>query len=257
MANTETVIAVGIVGFGHLGEYLAERIQREGASAGLQLAFVWNRSKERLREKLTSDLILDDLTEFTQRGADLIVEVGSPSSLSDSTLEGRLRCTAELHGKTLYVPSGALWGGVDIQRLSERGGLKSLLVRMSKHPSCFRLAPPLHHDWSEGEGRHVLFSGPVHDLCPLAPNNVNTMAAAALAAPDLGFSGVTGEIVSDTELSQYHIVEVEVTGHDGFTVTTMRRNPAQLGAVTGSATYQSFWSSILVCKGHGGRVFLC
>ncbi|MBN3300544.1 ASPD dehydrogenase, partial [Amia calva] len=278
MANTETVIAVGIVGFGHLGEYLAERIQREGASAGLQLAFVWNRSKERLREKLHSDLILDDLTEFTQRGADLIVEVchpdivrdfgerflchahflvGSPSSLSDSTLEGRLRCTAELHGKTLYVPSGALWGGVDIQRLSERGGLKSLLVRMSKHPSCFRLAPPLHHDWSEGEGRHVLFSGPVHDLCPLAPNNVNTMAAAALAAPDLGFSGVTGEIVSDTELSQYHIVEVEVTGHDGFTVTTMRRNPAQLGAVTGSATYQSFWSSILVCKGHGGRVFLC
>lgn len=70
---------------------------------------------------------------------------------------------------------------------------------MSKHPSCFRLAGNLLSDWSEGEGRRVIFHGSVAELCPVAPNNVNTMAAAAIAASTLGFSGVTGEIVSDTE----------------------------------------------------------
>lgn len=69
---------------------------------------------------------------------------------------------------------------------------------MSKHPSCFRLTGDALSDWKEGEGRRVLFSGSVAELCPLAPNNVNTMAAAAVAAGALGFAGVRGEIVSDT-----------------------------------------------------------
>lgn len=40
-------------------------------------------------------------------------------------------------------------------------------------------------------------SGCVRDLCPLAPNNVNTMAAAALAAHNLGFDKTQGCIVAD------------------------------------------------------------
>lgn len=36
-----------------------------------------------------------------------------------------------------------------------------------------------------------------------------------------------------------------MTGSDGFSVKTVRRNPAKLGAVTGSATFTSFWSSLL------------
>lgn len=75
---------------------------------------------------------------------------------------------------------------------------QGLFVRMSKHPSCFRLTGDALSDWKEGEGRRVLFSGSVAELCPLAPNNVNTMAAAAVAAGALGFNGVRGEIVSDT-----------------------------------------------------------
>lgn len=76
--------------------------------------------------------------------------------------------------------------------------LQALSIRMSKHPSCFRLAGNLLSDWSEGEGRRVIYHGSVAELCPIAPNNVNTMAAASIAASTLGFGGVTGEIVSDT-----------------------------------------------------------
>lgn len=148
---------------------------------------------------------------------------------------------------------------------------QALFIRMSKHPSCFRLTGDVLSDWTEGEGKRVLFRGSVAELCPLAPNNVNTMAAAAVAAGTLGFTAVQGEIVSDTawvflkiwflsfhiclnptfhtcscpRLRDYHVVEVEVTGPDGFSVHTVRRNPARLGAVTGSATYNSFWNSLL------------
>ena len=37
----------------------------------------------------------------------------------------------------------------------------------------------------------------MRDLCPLAPNNVNTMAVAAIAGHNLGFGGVKGCLVAD------------------------------------------------------------
>ena len=42
--------------------------------------------------------------------------------------------------------------------------------------------------------------GPVRGLCPLAPNNVNTMAAAAIIAKNLGFDGVKGRLIADPQL---------------------------------------------------------
>ncbi|CAN9505714.1 unnamed protein product [Ophioblennius macclurei] len=276
--ENRSAIRIGVVGYGHLGKFLAEKILRDGRALGLTLAFVWNRNSDKLKGLVPAELILSDLSTFADRRCDVIVEVchpqivkefgpkflahahfmvGSPSALSNPDLNEKLRQAAQQYGRTLYVPSGALWGGQDIQRMNDSGTLKALFIRMSKHPSCFRLTGDILSDWTEGEGRRVLFRGSVAELCTLAPNNVNTMAAAAVAAGALGFTGVQGEIVSDTALSDFHVVEVEVTGPDGFSVHTVRRNPARLGAVTGSATYNSFWNSLLVCKGHGGKVYLC
>ncbi|KAM8723992.1 aspartate dehydrogenase domain-containing protein isoform 1-T1 [Acanthopagrus schlegelii] len=278
MATSSSSQRIGVVGYGHLGQYLVDRILKDGAALGLTLAFVWNRNTDKLKGLVPEELILGDLSSFANRPCDVIIEVchpqivrefgvhflsqshfmvGSPSALSSPDLNQKLRLAAQNYGRTLYVPSGALWGGQDIQRLNDSGGLKALFIRMSKHPSCFRLTGDVLSEWTEDEGRRVLFRGSVAELCPLAPNNVNTMAAAAVAAETLGFTGVQGEIVSDTALRDYHVVEVEVTGPGGFSVHTVRRNPAKLGAVTGSATYNSFWNSLLVCKGHGGRVYLC
>lgn len=39
-------------------------------------------------------------------------------------------------------------------------------------------------------GEVVLYEGSVRELCPMAPNNVNTMAAAAIAGHNLGFDKV-------------------------------------------------------------------
>ena len=55
-----------------------------------------------------------------------------------------------------------------------------------------------------------LYHGPVRQLCPLAPNNVNTMAAAAVAATNLGFDKTIGRLVSDPSIPNWHVVEVRV-----------------------------------------------
>lgn len=95
-----------------------------------------------------------------------------------------------------------------------------------------------------------MYEGPVRALCPMAPNNVNTMACCALAAHTLGFDGVVGRLVADMRLDA-HIVDIAVDGEGGFSVRTTRHNPAAVGAVTGNATYTSFLSSMLACGGRG------
>lgn len=67
---------------------------------------------------------------------------------------------------------------------------------MATHPDGFRLEGPLAAAHNSGP-RSVLYEGPVRGLCPFAPRNSNTMAAAALAAPSLGFDRVIGVLVAD------------------------------------------------------------
>jgi aspartate dehydrogenase len=126
----------------------------------------------------------------------------------------------------------------------------------------------------------VLFNGCVRDLCPLAPNNVNTMAAAAIAGHTLGFDGTIARLVADPSLD-HHVVDIEVGGPGDFHVFTHRLNPAPpgkrshrksdwqftgtipflcgypSGAVTGNATYASFLSSLLAANGRGSGVHIC
>lgn len=49
---------------------------------------------------------------------------------------------------------------------------------------------PLQLQRDGAKGDIVVYDGPVRALCPLAPNNVNTMACAAIAGHTLGFDGV-------------------------------------------------------------------
>ena len=256
-------------------------------------------------------------------------QVGSPTALADAALEARLRAAAAAGPFGLYVPAGALWGGLDIQRMSERGSLTALSVTMKKAPHHYRLEPPLSTRLAEidpaGTSETVLFegqpvaraptsslpltdmardargggggAGTVRELCPLAPNNVNTMAAAALAAASLGFDRVQARLVVDPRYASgvywegqlsvavshpapnprptpstlitpgrspppldrldRHVIEVDVRGPNGFRVLTERSNPAAQGAVTGQATYGSFLSSVLAGGTSGAGVHLC
>ncbi|CAD7941289.1 unnamed protein product [Amoebophrya sp. A25] len=270
---------VGIVGYGKLGEFLCDKLE---GNEEVEIAWVWNRTAS----KIPADKykILDDLKGFASEPLDLVVEVahpdiskeyglkfldfcdyymGSPTAMADATLCEKLQGAAKndaIKG-SLYIPVGALWGAVDIQRMADLGTLKGLRVTMRKHPDSLRLVPPLSEKLAAGppgeSPENVLFLGPVRDLCPLAPNNVNTMACAAIAAWNLGFDKTESRLVADTRLTETHEIEVEVEGPNGFKVSTVRSNPAQVGAVTGAQTYMSFFHSLTKAHGKGVGVFFC
>ena len=71
-------------------------------------------------------------------------------------------------------------------------------MTMRKHPTSFKLNGEIAEINSKVKNDAVvLYEGPVRPLCSLAPNNVNTMAAAAIAANNLGLDKVIGKLVSD------------------------------------------------------------
>ncbi|XP_068958242.1 aspartate dehydrogenase domain-containing protein isoform X2 [Petaurus breviceps papuanus] len=285
MAQDQKLKKVGLLGYGRLGQALAARLLAEGAQHGLELAFVWNRDPRRLQSPLPPALRLSDLSGMGDRSPDLVVEVahpkiihefgaqilshadllvGSPSALADKDTEQQLLEASRKSGRSVFVARGALWGAEDICRLDASGGLQSLCITMATHPDGFRLEGSLGR-WPREGPRTVLYEGPVRGLCPFAPRNSNTMAAAALAAPSLGFDGVVGILVSDLSLVDRHVIDVELRGPadpsgQSFCVRTRRENPAEPGAVTGSATLTTFWRSLLACSSRapsGPGIQLC
>ncbi|KAK6047532.1 hypothetical protein COOONC_14963 [Cooperia oncophora] len=253
---------VGIIGYGHLGEFLVDELNR---IEGFEVLRIWNRTPNSTKGVLP----LEEIVEEHLSDIDLVVEVahpaiirqyapvilancdlfiGSPTCLADADLLETIRLMAAAKYRRVLVPAGAFWGGNDIQKMADQGTLKALTITMTKHPSSFKLESPL-KELNETaklnkEKATVLYEGPVRGLCPLAPNNVNTMAGGAIAAHNLGFDGVTARLVSDPKMTDWHVVEVEAIGPDGFSVTTTRKNPAKPGAVTGQLTYYSFLASI-------------
>jgi predicted dinucleotide-utilizing enzyme len=273
-----------------LGQYLYTELVRDAqAKRKFEVVFVWNRSIDKVRSWRSStngsdeegltvppELVLENLSGFELTQPDLIVEVahpgiyaefgvrfltqcsifvGSPTAFAnESVLQQCLEVSAALN-HSILCPVGALWGAQDIARMAQRGSLTALEITMKKPPQSMRLEEPLQSAVEEfirsPEVEKVLFRGPVGELCPMAPNNVNTMACAALASGiKLGFKGCVGVLVADKTI-EAHVIEVCVTGKplpgrtDPFVCRTVRYNPCDPNAVTASATYGSFLSSLL------------
>jgi aspartate dehydrogenase len=266
------------------------------SAAGCQLVGVWNRTAARIEEDplVPRSLIMRDPRDLPSPPPDLVVEVahpavvrdhlpallshcnvllGSPTSLADPAVHASIMhaATPSAVGPSahaLFVASGAFWGATDIMKMADRGTLRGLRVTMKKHPSSFKVEGDVRSRLdaavaADADGEVILYDGPVRQLCPQAPNNVNTMAAAALAGHSLGFDGVHATLISDKSLTSAHIVEVEVFGPpqaDGsppFSVVTRRYNPAKVGAVTGSATFISFLSSVVLARGKSSGLHFC
>eukprot|EP00003_Mantamonas_plastica_P011467 TRINITY_DN2118_c3_g1_i1.p1 TRINITY_DN2118_c3_g1~~TRINITY_DN2118_c3_g1_i1.p1 ORF type:complete len:147 (+),score=24.98 TRINITY_DN2118_c3_g1_i1:469-909(+) len=146
--------------------------------------------------------------------------------------------------------------------MATRNTLEGLQVIMKKHPGSIKVVGEEYQQLvddtinKDSAEEVVIFQGSVRDICPIAPNNVNTMACAAIAAHNLGFDNVQALLIADTSLTS-HEIEINVDGPNGFSVKTQRHNPAKKGAVTGNATYASFLSSLMLAQSMGSGVHLC
>lgn len=262
---------IGILGYGHLGKFLCQRVLED---SNFELVYVWNRS-EITDSDLDKKYILIDLNQFYKYQVDIIIEVahpiisekygerflehadymiGSPTALGDKDLLTRLINSSLKNKHKIFVPCGAFWGASEITKMANKGSLKGLKVTMKKHPSSLKLSGSLKEALEKSgplEKELVLYEGPVRGICSLAPNNCNTMAIGALAATNLGFDEVQACLIADPNLTDRHDIEIEVVGpfdekaNRSFKCTTVRSNPAPVGAVTGNATYDSFFNSIL------------
>lgn len=268
---------IGIVGYGHLGKFMCEKILNEPLKFKLQ--YVWNRSpiSDAEHDPLLKDVeVLTDLNEFNKFKTDIIIEVahpiisenygvkflengsdymiGSPTALADENLCDKLLEASLKYQKRILVPCGAFWGAADIIKMSNKNTLKGLKITMKKHPDSLKLEGFLKNFLDSKlplESSLVIYEGPVRDLAKLAPNNVNTMAVGALCAQNLGFDKVQACLVADPALTDKHLIEIDVIGpynedlKQNFHVLTVRSNPAIVGHVTGIQTYASFFNSLL------------
>ena len=265
---------IGIVGYGKLGKHLCSAIR---STEGLELAFVWNRNPSAIGSEIPLEKRIHELRDVTQYPCDLIVEVahpiisknwgaqflrhcdymiGSPTALADKETEANV-----LHGNHtngLYIPRGALPGLEEVISMRDAQKLHAASITMRKHPDSLKYTGPLQENLRE-QGETIYYQGALRELCGYAPNNVNTMAVLALAS-GLGMDNVQATLIANPQL-EHHITEVSLFGagdpEKRYSLELIRKSPAGAGAVTSTATFDSFLASMLKAHGKGSGVHFC
>jgi len=272
---------IGFVGFGKVSEFLVRKVVEDGRGTGMELAFVVDEFDPKRVQQSTlipEKCKLSSLKDFESMAADLIVEAAHPdiskkwgvrflqtadymiastTTFADPATDANLNAEADRPtGRGIYLTPGALYGAQDIQRMSDSGKLVQLQVTMKKHPdSLYPVENTKEFTLNEmAKGKReevVLWDGPVRELCGIFPRNVNTIATAAICArKTLGMNKTRAILVADSRLEEM-IIEVKACGPSkpdgkpGLRISTLRENPSKRGAVTGKATLNSFYSSLL------------
>ncbi|MBN93477.1 MAG: hypothetical protein CL928_05295 [Deltaproteobacteria bacterium] len=273
---------IGIVGYGKLGQHLSRSILlNPSLNERFQLAFVWNLEIADIGDEVPEELRLEHLDDFARYEPDLVVEVAHPTitwnygtrflevadymaasatAYAQGDTEARMRASAAMpNGHGLYIPRGALPGLEEILHMAQTGKLGGATVAMSKHPRSLNYQGELDPPLAETTGVREIYSGPLRELCALAPNNVNTMAALAMAS-ELGFDAIDARLVADPTL-EHHITEVTLLGPDTggprYSLELRRISPAAVGAVSSTATLDTFLASTIAARDRGDGVHFC
>lgn len=280
----DSKIKIGILGYGNSGQFLSNKILNDNKYAKIyELAFVWNRTATNFDERLPAHLKYSgDLAPVLQNNSvDLVVEVCHPAviqtygasilqqanlyiasvtALANAAVEQNLRRAATKH--CVYLPAGAAWGVHDVQKMAAQNSIEALHVTMQFNADALKLNEPLkaklnnYIEDANDNAALTLYNGPIRALANLAPNNVNTMTCLALAASTIGLDNATGTLIAQKE-HDAHLIDIIVTGQNGFKVSTQRYNPAKKGAVSGAETYNSFLSSLVNAKDGGSGFRFC
>ena len=253
---------VGLVGFGFIGSGLYRAIST-GACPGLEIAFVWNRSAQKLHG-VSTEHVLDDLSRFAATAPDLIVESAHPditrsrgeaflsscdympfsvTALADDGLRERLLTVAKNGGHRLVIPQGALVGTDAL--LGWAHMWRDVTITFRKHPANIDLSM-VNRRAEDIRAETVIFDGSVRDIAPLFPRNVNTMVTCALAT--VGIDRCRGRMIADP-LLDHAVAEVEAWGRDGSYLTTVKRQP--MVGVSGTEMFASALRSVLKATGAG------
>lgn len=246
---------IGLVGFGFVGRQVYERVRAQ-PEAGLEIAFVHNRSEQALAD-VPEALRLRGVDDLPRFNADLIVEVAHPlytqqwgeailaqadylplsvAALADDALRERLLQRARASGTSLALPHGALMG---LDSLREwRHAWEEVEISFHKHPSNIDFADS-GVDPASIRSDTVLYDGPARGIAALYPRNINTMITCALAT--VGLDRCRARLVASPSL-RVAVAEVRARGRDGSVLEMRKEQPAS--GVSGTEMFESLYASI-------------
>jgi aspartate dehydrogenase len=256
------MVRIGLIGFGFIGVGLYRAIT-DREFDGLEIAFVWNRSADKLAG-VPAPLVLANLANFADTAPDLIIESAHPditrghgeaflarcdympfsvTALADDGLHHRLMASASAHDHRLLLPQGALVGTDAL--LGWRHMWRDVTITFRKHPNNIDLSV-VNRRAEEILTETVVFDGPVREIAPLFPRNVNTMVTCALAT--VGIDRCRGRMIADPAL-HHAVAEVEAWGKDGSHLMTVKQQP--MVGVSGTEMLASALRSLQKATGTG------
>ena len=255
---------IGLLGFGYVGSQVFQRLQ-SGAEPGLEVAFVHNRSADKLAG-VPRELVLEDLGGMAARRPDLVIEMAHPrytrewgeailgfahylplsvTALADAPLHDRLVAQAKRSGRRIFVPHGALPG---LDSLVEwRHQWREVTITFIKNPASIDFSES-GYDVSQIHGETVVYDGPARGIAKLYPRNVNTMVTCGLAT--VGLDACRARLIADPEI-QVGVADVVALGRDGSRLHLRKEQP--MVGVSGSELFESQYGSLLRAAGLPAR----
>lgn len=177
-----------------------------------------------------------------QGSAALVNGPPAPDLILDAVHQ-RLMTAAAAQGHRLLVPQGALVGTDAL--LGWRHMWRDVAITFRKHPSNIDLSV-VGRRAEDIRGETVVFDGPVRDIAPLFPRNVNTMVTCALAT--VGIDRCRGRLIADPALD-HAVAEVEAWGKDGSHLSIVKQQP--MVGVSGTEMLASALRSLQKATGTG------
>ena len=245
--------SVGIVGYGKIGNYVAEKIR---SSEDVEISYILEPDTGK-HESIPDELLVTDAGALGDRPVDLVIEAAtfeavrsvgeatlesgdlftlSLTALADPEFKADLIEVARSNASTIFAPHGAVLGLDGIQDAAET--LDDIGITTWKNPENIDFSYSDRFDPGDVDGKTVLFDGPTRDICAEFPRNVNSHAIVALAGH--GFEGTRSVLVADPDTNEATHT-IEATG-DGTTLEITRKT--LISGVTGEYTLASVWGSI-------------
>ncbi|MCH2212062.1 MAG: DUF108 domain-containing protein [Fuerstiella sp.] len=263
---TKVNTRVGLIGYGTIGNAVHRLIDADSEN-GMEVAFVHDVDSSRLKD-VESGLVLTDLAEFDSANADLIVEMAHPdvsrqwattilektnymlisvTALADKAFEESLEQTTRRHGTRAWLPHG---GGVGVDALLEnRDVWEEVCVVMKKPPGNVDCAA-IGIDPDSITEETTLYDGPVRDICPKFPRNVNTIATIAYAS--LGFDRTNAKLIVNPA---WNTATVAVHARAPGIILDIERSET-ISGVTGASTPASIYNSIQMIGSKGSGIHI-
>lgn len=183
---------IGLLGCGNIASIIAAH-----AADGVEIIACYDVDGARCRDyaRRTGATICADVDELLAGDYALLVEAASPEAvrqcltgalehgrdavvlsvgaLSDAGFLDEARALASRLGRTIHVPSGAVFG-LDNIKVARISGLDRLLLRTTKAPRSLGM--------DDATGRQCIFRGKAGEAVRRFPKNINVSAALGLAA---------------------------------------------------------------------------